>query len=308
MSFSGEAKSEICKIIPQNFCCKKAECYGMLLFTRNFLHEGLLLTTENSLVAHLSAELTAQVTGAMVDVTTVLSHRGGQNRAFSVRVSQREDSQKILKTFGHEHQEISLRMNFSNLEDEPCYAAFLRGVFLSCGTVIDPEKDYHLEFMVPYMNLAKDLISLISSIEALSIQPSLINRKGVFVVYIKGSEQIVDFLTYIGACGAAMQLMQVKMLKEVRNNVNRKINFETANLGKTANAAARQITAIEKIRDTVGLNSLPEELQELAELRLENPEMSLRELGENLSEPISRSGVNHRLQRLLEFAASIQKK
>lgn len=124
------------------------------------------------------------------------------------------------------------------------------------------------------------------------------------MVYSKGMEQVTDVLTYLGAQSAAMELMQVKMLKEVRNQVNRRTNFETANLGKTATAAARQLLAIQKIVASTGLGELPEDLRELAELRLQNPDMSLRELGETLSPPLSRSGVNHRLQRLVELAES----
>ena len=130
------------------------------------------------------------------------------------------------------------------------------------------------------------------------------DRRGAFVVYSKGMEQVTDVLTYLGAQSAAMELMQVKMLKEVRNQVNRRTNFETANLGKTATAAARQLLAIQKIVASTGLGELPEDLRELAELRLQNPDMSLRELGETLSPPLSRSGVNHRLQRLVELAES----
>ena len=116
---------------------------------------------------------------------------------------------------------------------------------------------------------------------------------------------MTDLLTYLGAPAAAMELMQVKMLKEVRNQINRRTNFETANLDKTASAAARQVLAIQKIAESTGLGELPEELRELAELRLQNPEMSLRELGESLSPPLSRSGVNHRLQRIVDLAETL---
>lgn len=135
----------------------------------------------------------------------------------------------------------------------------------------------------------------------------MISRKGDFVVYLKGSEQIADLLTYLGAQQASMELIQVKMLKEVRNYVNRTTNFTTANIGKTASAAAQHIRAIQKIERKMGLEGLPEDLRELAQLRLDNPEMSLRELGESLSEPISRSGVNHRLRRILEIAEDIER-
>jgi DNA-binding protein WhiA len=140
----------------------------------------------------------------------------------------------------------------------------------------------------------------------LGFQPGVMKRSGSYVVYLKGSERVADLLTFIGAGSAAMDLMQTKMLKEVRNNVNRKTNFETANLDKTALAAAAQMVAIEKILNTPrGIQILPEELQELAMLRYRNPEKSLRELGEALSEPLSRSGINHRLQRIVDFAQEL---
>ena len=171
---------------------------------------------------------------------------------------------------------------------------------MSCGTVTNPQKDYHLEFSINHRKLAQDLVTLLEEVEGLHLQPSITQRKGSFVVYIKDSEQIADLLTYMGAPTAAMTLMQAKMVKEVRNYVNRTTNFETANIDKTASASARQVVAIRHLQETVGLDNLPEDLREMAYLRLENPEMSLRELGEALS--ISRSGANHRIQRLMEMA------
>ena len=152
------------------------------------------------------------------------------------------------------------------------------------------------------MKLAGDLSALLSRAGGLGLQPGTVNRKGRFIVYVKGGESVTDLLTYLGAKNAAMESMQAKMLKEMRNNLNRRNNFETANIDKTASAAARQLLAIERIMGTVGLDALPEDLREIAALRWENPELSLRELGEHLSQPLSRSGVNHRLRRIVEFA------
>ena len=303
MSFSSETKTELCKTAPQDACCQKAECYGLLLFAKSFAGASVCLSTESLPVARRAAELTARTTSAFVDISTALSRRGS---AYTLTVSGADQRRRVLSAFGHTGREISLRINRANLENDCCCAAFLRGVFLSCGTVTDPNKDYHLEFIVPFMNLAKDLSALISEAENLELQPALINRKGAFVVYIKGSERIADLLTYIGAFNAAMSLMQVKMVKEVRNNVNRKTNFETANIDKTVGASAGQIGAIERIMGSVGVDALPEELRELARLRYRHPELSLRELGGMLSEPISRSGVNHRLQRILEIARNLK--
>nr|WP_319488249.1 DNA-binding protein WhiA [uncultured Caproiciproducens sp.] len=306
MSFASETKTELCQVMPQDSCCQKAECYGMLLFGRSFSGNAVTLTTENSAAAHRAAQLTAETAGVYVDISTSVLRRKERKSAFTVAVAGSGQREAVLDCFGHTKTEINLRINRANIENECCACAFLRGVFLSCGTVSDPQKDYHLEFAVPFMNLARDLSAFISEIYELDLQSGLINRKGSYVVYIKGSEHIADLMTFMGAGKAAMNLMQVKMLKEVRNNVNRKTNFETANLDKTALASAAQIVSIEKIMNTAGgLLILPEELRELAMLRCQYPEMSLRELGTMMSEPLSRSGVNHRLQRIVEMAREL---
>lgn len=301
MSFSYDAKSEMCRIEPEQSCCEKAECYGLLLCAKSFSPVSVSLVTEHPMVARRAAQLAAQITGAIVEVRTAVSYR---RRSYALIVQEESQRRQVLSAFCHSGKEISLRVNLANLENECCKAAFLRGVFLSCGTVTDPNKDYHLELILPYMNLAKDIMTLLR--EGMDFHPALINRKGAFVVYIKGGDRIADLLAYLGAGGVAMELMQVRMLKEVRNNVNRKTNFETANIDKTVGASVRQVEAIRKIRDTVGLAALPEELQETAELRLKNPELSLRELGQLFQTPVSRSGVNHRLRRLMEEAEKLK--
>lgn len=184
-------------------------------------------------------------------------------------------------------------------------ALSLRRLFLEKGTMTNPTRDYHMEFACASLEEAQALCSFLEYLPELSVTPGVTKRKGQYVVYVKGSEQITDFLAFIGANKAAMEFMQVKMVKEVRNYVNRTTNFETANIGKTASAAAGQLEAIRKIQQVRGLASLPEELRELAELRLENPEFSLRELGESLTPSITRSGVNHRMKRLLQIADEI---
>lgn len=218
---------------------------------------------------------------------------------FKVYVRTAAQRQQVMAAFGHEKGELALRLNRANLTGDCCMAALLRGAFLACGTLTDPEKDYHLEFVVPYRYISRDLAKLLNE---LSLAPKQLERKGSHVVYCKDSGQIEEILTLMGAQNAALELMGIKMYKDMRNNINRKTNFETANISRTANAAAEQVYAIEAILEHAGVESLPEELKEIALLRLENPEMSLRELGEALSEPISRSGVNHRLRRLVSIA------
>ena len=303
MSFSSETKNELCRVMPQR-CCRKAECYGLLLFGRNFSPSAVSITTENLAAARLAAQLAAEVTGAIMEVS---EPRALKNDAAACTVSAAGPGQaaKVLACFGHTGREISLRVGLSNLENDCCPAAFLRGAFLACGSVTAPQSEYRIEFAVPFMNLANDLAGCIRDVLELDLEPRVARRKGAFVVYVKGGARVADFLTYLGAPNAAMELLQVRMLKDLRNTVNRQTNFETANLEKTASAAAQEVLAIEKIERRGKLSALPEELRELALLRLRYPEMSLRELGRQLSGPLSRSGVHHRLRRILEFAEKI---
>ena len=209
---------------------------------------------------------------------------------------------RIFSDFGHSVSQVTLRVNRANVPGEEFSSAFVRGVFLSCGSVSDPMKSYHAEFCVSYKNLAADLCKILGEVTECSFLPKTVLRSGNYIVYFKGSEQICDLLTYIGAPISAMEIMGTKAVKQVRNNINRRINGEMANIGKVASASARQIEAIKLIKQKQGLDTLPSDLREIAYLRLENPEMSLRDLGQNLNPPISRSGANHRIQRLLEYA------
>lgn len=301
MSFTSQIKTELCKIEWKKPCCLRAECYGAWLFSKCFsLKEGTL-TTESAPAARRLLELAAAGAGVSAQLTYAVSRR--KQPAYRVSLPEEQDRLRLLEEFGHSGLEPSLRINRAVLEDSCCLVAFLRGVFLVCGNATDPNKGYHLEFAAPYKNLANDLYALLGEAETFRISPSLVRRPGGYGVYLKDSGQIEDLLTFLGATGASMELMQVKMYKEVKNNINRKTNFETANMDKTYSAAARQIAAIAAINDTRGLGSLPENLQELAALRLNEPELTLRQLGERLG--ISRSGVNHRLQKLLEIGEEI---
>lgn len=305
MSFASDTKNELCRIVPQR-CCRKAECYGLLLFGRSFSASSVSLTTESLAAARLAAQFAAEVTGAIIDVSLTQTHKKEAAASCTVSAVGAEQAAKVMESFGHTGREISLRIDLANLENDCCHASFLRGVFLACGTVTAPQSEYRLEFTVPYMNLANDLSGCIRDVLELDLEPRVSRRKGTFVVYVKGGSRVADFLTFLGAPNAAMELMQVRMLKDLRNTVNRRTNFETANLEKTASAAAPEVLAIEKIKKRGRLSSLPEGLRELASLRLRYPEMSLRELGQQLSTPLSRSGVHHRLQRILDFAEKIQ--
>ncbi len=292
MSFSSQVKAELASV-ENTPCCMHAQTYGLLLFSRAFSFFDISMQTDTELIARLYCDGILRETGIEAQMSQSASGK------FKVCVRTAAQRQQVMSAFGHEKGELVLRLNRANLTGECCMASLLRGAFLACGTLTDPEKDYHLEFVVPYRYISRDLAKLL---DELSLAPKQLERKGSHVVYCKDSERIEETLTLMGAQNAVLELMGVKMYKDMRNNINRKTNFETANISRTANAAAEQVFAIETIRDHAGLESLPEELKEIALLRLENPEMSLRELGEALSEPISRSGVNHRLRRLVSIA------
>lgn len=306
MSFSKETKAELAGIEVTDKSSLHSLVYGMLLFSRRFSEKEITMTTESRAAAEAYSSLVSACTTAIVDMSVSLSRRGGDGGIFTLRVPDRRDCERLFDMFGHSPDDISLRINRANLEEEDSTAAFLRGVFLVCGSVNSPEKDYHLEFTVPYMNLAGDLSRLISEVEVISSEPNIISRKGSYVVYIKGSDTIADMLAYIGAPMASLEIVQQKIIRSVRNKVNRQTNSEVANSNKTALAAAKQIRAITVIKKKRGLSYLSDDLRELAMIRLENPEYNLRELGEALSAPISRSGVNHRLQRIMEIASELE--
>ncbi len=278
-------------------CCDLAQAYGMVEFARSFSASGVSLQTESRVVAERYADLLRTVCGVTPQIET-------PPRAGLCTVSvNAEERGKVLARFGHEGKEVTRRLNRANLECENCTNAFLRGAFLVCGAITNPQVDYHLEFKVPYWNLSRDLMALLGE---QGLAAKTVRRKGNYIVYFKESEQIEDCLTGMGAMNASLELMNVKIVKSIRNNVNRAANCETANLDKTLASSLPQIAAVRKIEQTMGLDSLPEDLRDLCRLRVEHPEYSLRELGEALEPKISRSGVNHRLQRVLEFAKTVQ--
>lgn len=182
---------------------------------------------------------------------------------------------------------------------------FLRGVFLACGTISDPNREYHLELTLANEEKCDAVFALINE-QGMVIKKS--SRGGQAFLYAKESERISDFLTYIGAMIHSMEIMNVKIYKDVRNNVNRAVNCEAANIDKTVVAAQKQIADIEFVIAEKGLAYLSEDLQQVAQIRLENTDLSLREIGEMLEPPISRSGVNHRLNRIIKIADGLRGK
>ena len=290
MSFSSDIKKELARI-EENGCCAVAQAYGMAEFGHSFSKRSVSLQTENESVAKRYEALISEVCG----VKPQFSVGTGM---YTVSMPTEKDTLAVLERFGHSG-EVTLRINRANLDCDACAAAFLRGAFLACGAVTNPQVDYHLEFSVPFLHVSNDLVALLKE---QGLNAKTVQRKGSYIVYFKESEQIEDCLTLMGAMSATLELMNVKLIKNIRNNVNRAANCESANLDKTVAASFAQIESIKKLEKHGVLETLPEELRLLCTLRVQNPEYSLRELGALLEPPLSRSGVNHRLQRILKLA------
>lgn len=320
MSFSYDTKKELCSLRHSSKLSLKAECYAMLLFGKHFNKNNISFQTENPCIASHYADLLAATAGVYVDIKKPLSRNNAHKPAITVSIPDMAQREHVINFFGHDkdyifdnialkdidendnniNYDISKIINIKNIssQTEP---DFIRGAFLSCGTISDPAKEYHLEMCIGNALLCHVIIEMLKKC---SLPAKLIIRKGQYVIYYKESEQIEDFLTLIGAVNASMSIMNIKILKDIRNRANRITNCETANIEKTVAASSEQVKAIKYIKNHLGLNSLPPQLREIAQLRLDNPEMSLRELGESLPEPLSRSGVNHRLKRIYEYYQS----
>lgn len=301
MSFATNLKDELCKDVPEEESELHALLYGFLLFSYKFRIDEISFSVLHEPTARLFAE--ALLTHCGVSAKIMFKERV-RGTLYKVSIEKYSERKKILDTFYHTPNEPHLRINRANIENEEDARYFLRGAYLVCGSLTDPEKDYHCEFGVNYMNLCKDLSALVG--EVLS-QPKSTLRRGSYVVYYKESEHIEDLLTYIGAPISAMELMNIKIVKDIKNRVNRRMNCDSANLDKTLNASFQQVQDIRYIFEHRGNGFLSKELQEIAEIRLENPDMSLRELGDSVEPPLSRSGVNHRLKRIGEIATELRK-
>ncbi|MBQ9515917.1 MAG: DNA-binding protein WhiA [Ruminococcus sp.] len=308
MSFSTETKREICRTLSTRKPLQYAELYAMLLLGRSFTPDNIVFKTENEHTFSHFIFLLNTLFKAKTEVIAPMRGETGRNKNYTVTLTRAADCRRIFEHYGHDSREITLRVNRANIEDEDQQRAFVRGAFLACGSVTDPEKSYHLEFAVSYRTLCMDICRIIREIQDCNIAIKMLARQGAYIAYVKDSEQITDLLTYMGAVTASMNVMGTKALKQVRNSANRRANSEIANLNKTAAASAAQIKAIKKLRRSGKFNLLPDELKTVAELRYDYPELTLRQLGEMLDPPISRSGVNHRLEKIIRFSEDEHKK
>lgn len=299
MSFSNDVREEIARSIidrDRQFAC----LYGILLYCRIFTKEQVVLQSESPVFARLVPVLFRSVFQTVLKPDVRMVSRGNDQSMISFTITDAGQIEKLCETY-HIRPE-SREIHLSNLVNNSL-SAFLAGVFFSCGSVIDPNKEYHLEFNTPSALLCHDLRKLLSGI---GVRGGEILRKNMYVLYLKDSENIEDTLTYMGAQQCTIALMNIKIHKDMRNKANRVRNCDEANINKVVSAAMRQTEDIQWIQRSGKWESLSPELRELAELRLENPELSLKELGELLSVPIGRSGVNHRFQKIAAIAEELR--
>ena len=296
MSFSTEVKNELCRVSMQRACCTRAEVYGALLHASVFSHKEIRLSAENmTVVRRLQALLQRAF---FVECEPQKAGRKQQ-----LVLTEPAQIGRVFDALGYDcKSHITYHINRNLLEEDCCIASFLRGAFLMGGTVAGPDKKSHLELKTTHQSLSGEETSLMLD---LGLSPKQARRGSAYLLYFKDGASAEDFLTRIGAPHAAMELMQAKVEKNLRNTINRQVNCETANISKTVNAAVRQIEDIEYIRAKKGLESLPDNLKEIALLRLEYPDVSLKELGTYLDPPVGKSGVNHRLRRITEIAAEM---
>jgi DNA-binding protein WhiA len=298
MSFSYDTKAELCRDPLNRKCCAVAESYGLLLYCNTFSSREIRIITESRELAQRLPKLFKRAFSLTFDVLPSAGTAAGEKGKQTFQITGPDKLNIIFETFGLTGGKmLAHHLNLSVLEDDCCRPSFLRGAFLAGGSVTDPAKRYHLELATDHFNVSRETYSLLLE---MGFEPKEARRKGNFVLYFKQSSAIEDFLTTIGAPISAMGLMSLKIEKDMRNSVNRKVNCDTANVSKTVDAALLQIEAIEKLSAETGLDSLPDKLRETAVLRRENPELSLNELAA-LSN-LTKSCLNHRLRKLMELA------
>jgi DNA-binding protein WhiA len=306
VSFTAEVKDELSRIEPKRQCCLKAELAALVRIEGTLHITGreryrLEIATETAPVARKTIKLLHGLYDLKTELTVRRSVLHKTNNYLITVVSQPRLPQ-ALNELGILDDALALTYGISPrlVRRDCCAIAYLRGAFLGGGFVADPHGDFHFELTAETAPMAEDLRALMGRF---GIHAKVTQRRGLHAVYLKGAEPIVTFLALVGAHRALLRTEDVRIVKSMRNDVNRLVNAETANLQKSAQAALCQIEAIRTLKATRGLESLPRALRELAELRLEHPDVSLRELGELADPPLSKSAVYHRIRRIEELAS-----
>lgn len=297
ISFSAAAKAEICRIVPQKQCCALAECFGVLLFCNSFGDDGIRIITESREFAYILPKMFKKAFDVEFDSFPSLYSPG----KLVFQIVEPEKIDRIMDACGFSRgSTLALHLNLPMVEENCCKGSFLRGAFLAGGSVTDPEKGYHLELTTTHHSVARETYTLMH--ESLGFYPKTAARGGGQVLYLKQSELISDFLTFLNAPVAAMGIMEARLEKELNNKVNRRCNCDDANTSKVVEAAQEQLAAIRILRDRGVIDRLPQKIQQALRAREENPEASLTELAALMEPPISKPAMNHRLKKLVSMA------
>ena len=293
MSFSADVKQELCRAPMSRKCCAQAEAYGILLYCNTFSPGEIRIITESDALAQRLPALFKKAFHVTFDRLP-----DGEGKHIFL-ISDPEKLESIRQSFGGDQRALALHINYGVLEENCCRIAFLRGAFLSGGSVTDPQKGYHLELSTSHQSVSREMVALMRDLD---LEPKDAPRKGNAVIYFKQSDRIEDFLTSIGAPISAMEVMNAKLEKDLRGSVNRRVNCDAANLDKAVEAAMGQIEAIRILEESGVLATLPEKLQEVARLRREHPADTLIQLAGRCDPPITKSALNHRLRKLIEMS------
>ncbi len=302
MSFSFTVKEEIISSV-SNKDKTKACLYGMLLFSKILSESQILFQTENNIVAEY---FTSSITDILHDQTAVrqsIISKKNNVALYSLSIDDKDNIKRLCEYFNTDLTQENRYIDTKAIGKKKYISFFVAGIFLACGSVNDPLKEYHFELVIPSNELSSQLMKVLFEC---GITTKQTERKNAFILYIKESENIEDILTFMGAPKSSLELMNVKILKDVRNKINRAVNCDNANIEKTLKASEKQVESIQLIDEKMGIDNLPEELYDIALLRLENPDWNLKELAEGLNPPISRSGANHRLTRINKIAEEIK--
>ncbi|MDD5936733.1 MAG: DNA-binding protein WhiA [Clostridiales bacterium] len=312
MSFSKEIKEEIGKHISNARHCRIAETAALLsVCGRLVMKEGriqaILFQTENEIVARKYFTLLRKTFNINTEILIRKNMTMKKSTTYLLVVKERHQVQTLFQAtklaIDEDAQDKGLLVDQLIMQNTCCKRAFIRGIFLAAGSMSTPEKTYHFEVVLPDYRRAEQLQEIMN---AFDIEAKIVIRKRYYVVYVKEGSQIVDLLNIMEAHIALMNFENVRILKEMRNSINRQVNCEAANINKTVKAASKQIEDIIFIRDTIGFENIAEGLEDIATLRISYPEASLKELGAMLNPPIGKSGVNHRLKKLCCIADGLR--
>lgn len=309
VGFSLDTKNELARVIPSRPCCRRAELSALIrmagVLRLGHRRPALMVAGENAAVARLVLTLLRLTFHLEAEVVIRRRRRLRKNNVYSVELVPESPVTELLHELGifDDHGGFSAGAPADLLRHRCCRRAYLRGAFLAKGSVTNPERGYHLEVGVDTPELLTSLQELLAQFD-LACHRS--ERKGELVLYCKEADQIAQFLSLLGANVAVLAFENVRVKRDVRNRVNRLVNAEAANLDKVADAAGVQLEDIVLLRDHLGFRRLPRPLRQVAEARLANPEASLRELGELVSPPVGKSGINYRMHKLAELASRLR--